>query len=375
MHFDPNELDDIKPGPIAWMASHPVAANLAMLVMLVGGFILLLGTKQEFFPQFSIDKVLITVAYPGASPEEVEQGILLAIEDAIKDIDGIDEIFSSAHEAYGHVIADIKDSDETSRIIQDIKTNVDQISTFPVDAENLTVSLIQDEDRILNLVLHGSVPQNVLRDTAEQIRYRLERDEDITLVEFQNTRNYEIHIEVSQETLRRYNLSIPEIASALSERSVELGGGTLKTLSGQILVRMTERKDYAHEFAVITIITNNNGSIVTLGEIAKITDTFEDKDLYATFNGQNAIEMTVNSNADKSPVTVAMATRSLIDKINVDLPDNMKLTVTSDRAIMFQQRADLLIKNGLTGLILVIVLLALFTALQYILNCLGKIKF
>ena len=359
-HFDPKELDEIKPGPISWMAAHPVAANLVMFVMLIGGFILLMGTKQEFFPQFTVDKVVITMAYPGASPEEVEQGILLAIEDALKDIDGLDEITSSASEGAGSIVADIEDEDETLRIVQDIKTEVDQITTFPVDAENLTVSLIQSGRPVLGLVLHGSVSENVLRETAEQVRARIERDEDITLVEFQNVRGYEIHIEVSQETLRRYNLSIPEVASIISTRSVELGGGTLKTSAEQILVRITERRDYAHEYATIPIITNDNGSIITLGDIADITDGFADKDVYNTFNGQPAIEMTVEGAADKSPVTVASSTAELVEEINNDLPGDLELTVTSDRAVMFQQRAELLIKNGITGLLLVVVLLALF---------------
>ncbi|MCK5385276.1 MAG: efflux RND transporter permease subunit, partial [Alphaproteobacteria bacterium] len=325
-HIDPKELDDIKPGPIVWMAAHPVAANLMMFVMLFGGFFLLLGSRQEHLPQFTIDKVLITMAYPGASPEEVEQGILLAIEDALKNVDGLDEIISAASESIGSVLADIEDEDETLRIIQDIKTEVDQITTFPIDAENLTVSLIQMDDRVLELVLHGSVTQNVLRETAEQIRSNLERDEDITLVKFQNIRGYEIHIEIPQESLRRYNLSIPEIASILSVRSVELGGGTLKTSAEQILVRITERKDYAREYANIPIITNDNGSMVILGDIARITDTFADKDVYDTFNGKPAIEMTVNGSADKSPVTVAASTRLLIEKINNDLPGDLELS-------------------------------------------------
>jgi len=359
-HFDPKELNDIKPGPILWMAAHPVAANLVMFVMLVGGFILLMGAKQEFFPQFTMDKVMITMAYPGASPEEVEQGILLSIEDAIKDVNGLEDVFSSAAEGFGTVVADIENEDMSLRIMQDVKTEIDQISTFPIDAENLTVSLIQHERSVLDIVLHGSVSQNVLRDTAEQIRTRLEQNDDITLVEFRNVRGYEIHIEVKQESLRRYNLSTPEIAAALSARSVELGGGTMKSSSGHIMVRITERKDYANEFANIPIITNNNGSVVTLGDIAEITDTFSNTDIYDTFNGRNAIEMVINSNEEKSPVTVAAATSSLIDEINADLPGDLKLTVTADRSMMFQQRAELLIKNGMTGLILVIILLALF---------------
>lgn len=359
-HFDESELENIKPGPIAWMASNPIAANLAMIVMLVGGFLLLLGAKQEIFPQFTMDIVNVSMTYPGASPEEVEQGILLAIEDAVKDVDGIDEISSSAHEGYGRVFVEIQDEDDAIRITQDIKTAVDQITTFPVDAENLTVSLLQGDDVILDMVLHGSVSQNVLRDTAERVRTKLENHDDITIVDFKNIRNYEIHIEISQETLRRYVISIPEVASILSQTSIELGGGSLKTASGQILVRMTERRNYANEFGSIPIIKNANGSTVTLSDIATISDTFEDKDIYDTFNSKPAIEMQINGTSTQSPIEVFSAVNEVIDELNATFPGDLQLTITNNRSKLFKQRAELLIKNGVLGLILVIIFLALF---------------
>ncbi len=359
-HFDESELKDIKPGPIKWMAAHPVAANLIMIVLLVGGFLILSNSKQEVFPEFSLDIVTTTMSYPGSSPEEVEQGILLSIEDSIKDIDGIGEISSSAFEGYGHVMAEIDNEDETIRILQDIKTAVDQIATFPVDAENLTVSLSKNSEVVMELVLHGSVSDLVLRQTADMVRDRLEQHKDISLVNFEGARDYEIHIEVPQENLRRYNLSIPEISDTIRNTSIELGGGSIKTASGEILVRMTERRNFGSEFEDIPIIKTPNGSTIYLGDIATIKDTFEDVNKSARFSGKPALKMNINTTAEQTPIQVATATRAVIANLNENLPGDLGISVTRDSSIMFEQRAQLLIKNGIVGLCLVVIFLALF---------------
>jgi len=321
---------------------------------------LLLQTKKEVFPEFSLDIVTTTMTYPGASPEEVEQGIILPIEDAIKDVDGISNIRSTAFEGYGHVIAEIDDVTDKIRISQDVKTAVDQIQTFPVDAENLTVSLSQSEERVMDLVLYGSVDDLVLRETAEKVRSRLEQHDNLDLVELSNVRNYEIHIEVSQENLRRYGLNIPEIAETVGRTSIEIGGGGIKTAAGEILVRMSERRDYAAQFKDIPILQSPSGSAVYLGDIATISDNFEDKSVFAHYNGKPAIEIQLSSTADQSPIDVSSAARTVIDELNQTLPGDLQLVVTSDRSIMFEQRAELLMKNGLLGLFLVVIFLALF---------------
>ncbi len=361
-HFDEEELKHISPGPLRWMASNPVAANILMLICLVGGFLILSQSKQEVFPEFSLDIVTTTMSYPGASPEEVEQGILLAIEDAIKDVDGIKEISSAAFEGYGHVLAEIEEANanEAIRITQDIKTAVDQITTFPVDAENLTVSLASNQEIVLNITLYGSVSEGVLRNTAEMVRDRLETEKDINLVEFPNVLNHEIHIEVPQENLRRYGLSIPEISNIITETSIEVGGGSLKTVAGEILVRMDERRDYAKEFHSIPIIKNANGATVYLSDIATISERFEDSIKYESYDGKPAIEMTINTTGKQTPSGVSAAARKVIKELKKELPGDIELIITQDRSVMFQQRADLLINNGLMGLILVVVFLALF---------------
>ncbi len=359
-HFDKSELENIKPGPIAWMASHPVAANLLMIVMLVGGFLMLYTSKQEVFPEFSMDMATITMSYPGASPAEVEQGIILSIEDAVKDIDGIGEMTSAAYEAYGHVIVEIDDEEETLRILQDIKTAVDSITTFPVDAENLTVTLNKNEEVVITLVLSGSVSENVLRDTADVVRSRLEQHKNISLVELSGTRDHQIHIEISQDNLRKYGLTTQSVANIVAQTSLEVGGGSLKTVAGEVLVRMTERRDFAPEFKDIPIIKNDSGSVVYLGDIATITDTFEDINIHGTFDDKPAVRMDISSTAMQTPVQISNAVKEVMHDLENELPGDLHLAITRDSSEVFQQRANLLVNNGLLGLVLVVIFLTLF---------------
>ncbi len=358
--FDESEIKDIKAGPIAWMASHPVAANLAMILMLLGGLFMLHSSKKEVFPEFDFDAVLIKMSYIGASPEEVEQGIILPIEKAIKGVDNVKKIQSSAHENYGQVLVILHNSNEIMRIYQDIKTAIDQITTFPINAENLNVSIISDKQKVMELVLYGSVSDNILRDTAEELQSRLEGDPDIAIVDFANVKEHEIHIEVPQENLRRYGLNIPQIANIISKTAIEIGGGSLKTSSGEILVRMSERRDYAADFRDIPIIKSPNGAVIYLGDIATISDGFDNSNKYSNFNNKPAIKMIIRSAGGQTPTGISKATRKIITEFNNELLGDLKIVVTKDDSILFQQRADLLIKNGALGLILVVIFLALF---------------
>jgi multidrug efflux pump subunit AcrB len=361
--IDKRELADIKPGPIAWMAGQPVAANLLMLVFLLGGFFIYSRTTKEVFPAFSLDTISIRMGYPGASPAEVEQGIILALEDAVGDIEGLGEITSTANEGAGSLTAEVLDPDEIMRILQDVKTAVDSIITFPVDAEDLTVSITSRKRNVLTLTLYGSVNEWVLREAAEQVRDVLDQDRNIGAVELSGTREFEIHIEVSQENLRRYGLSLSVIAAKIRETALELGGGSLDTESGAILVRMSERRDNARQFRDIPVIIKKNGSQILLGDIATIREGFEDsnnRSNYATYNGKPAILFDVFRIGEQTPISVSQTVKSHVETLNASLPGDLQLAIVSDRSRLFEQRGTLLLKNGFWGLLLVIGFLALF---------------
>jgi len=351
---------DMERGPIAWMASHPVAANLTMFIFLIAGFFLFTQTTREVFPTFSLDTITVQMSYPGASPEEVEQGIVLAIEDAVRDVDGIGEITSSAREGSGSVTIEVLDTEEIIRIAQDVKSATDRVTTFPVDAEDLNVKIDSRRRDVLSFALYGSVEERVLREAAEQIRDALEQDPEIGPVELSGARNYEIHIDVPQESLRRYGLTLAEIATIIRNTAVELGGGSLDTAGGEILVRMTERRDHAAQFGNIPIVTNKDGSAVLLRNIATISETFEDTDNFAFFNGKPAILFDIYRIGEQTPTGVADAVMERMDELNKTLPGDLKVSVTNNSSDVFRQRSELLLKNGGHGFILVVLFLALF---------------
>lgn len=355
---------ELKPGPIKWMASHPVAGNLLMLILLLGGLLIFTQTKKEVFPTFSLDMVNVSVVYPGASPEEVEQSIVLAIEKALTDVEGLTEITAQANQGIGTVRAEIIDPDESIRILQDVKTEVDRIRTFPVEAERPQVQISSRSREVIELAVYGDVNELALRQAAEIIKDELQSHPDIGPVELTGARDLEIHIEISQENLRRYQLSLTDVANRVRQNAIEQGGGSLKTVRGEILVRMNERRDYAKEFANIPIITQANGAKVYLRDIATIRDGFEDTNNSASFNHKPAILLNVFRVGQQTPTLVVDTVNAMLPRIQKSLPSSIKIGVMNDRSKIFRQRAQLLLKNGLLGLLLVILLLALFLDLR-----------
>jgi len=358
MEKDSKERD--KGGPIAWMAGHSVAANLIMAVLLVGGFIWGLHIKQEVFPAFDLDRVVISVPYPGASPEEVEQGIILALEEAVQDLEDIKEVTSTASEGAGVVTVEVLTGGDVEKLAQDIQSEVDGITSFPEEAEEPRVAVAARRRQVISIALYGDQDEKILREKAEEVRDRLLQDPRITQVDLSAVRDLEISIEVPQQNLRTYNLTIEEVVRRLREASVELPGGGLKTDGGEILVRMKERRDYGREFARIPIITSNAGTVVRLEDIATITDGFEDTDHYATYNGKPVVMIDVYRVGDQTPITVADAVREYVQELSDILPPGIEVATLRDFSEFYRQRLDLLLRNGYLGLILVLLLLGLF---------------
>ena len=342
------------------MAGHSVAANLLMLVFLVGGALMASQVKKEVFPDYDLDRVNITVPYPGASPAEVERGVILAIEEAVQGLEGIKEIIASAREGVGSVSVEIIEGENIQRLAQDIKSEVDRITSFPDEAEESRVVIAQRRRYVVDLALHGDHNEWVLREVAEDIRDRLIQDPDITQVEMEGVRDYEISIEIPQATLRAYNLTLGDVAQRIRRTSVELPGGAIKTESGDILVRVNERRDYGHEFGKIPIITTNDGTQVLLEDIAVINDGFKETDNFATYNGKPAVMIRVYRVGDQTPISVSDAVHQQVKIINQILPPGLALDARRDRSDIYRQRMDLMMRNGYLGLGLVFILLAIF---------------
>ncbi len=347
-------------GPIAWMVRHRVASNLLMLTLLLGGLISALSIKQEVFPDFDLDMVNISVAYPGASPEEIEQGIILSVEEAVRGLEGVEEVSSTAREGNGTVSIELLSGADQQKVYQEIQQEVDRITTFPEESESPSVVLVTHKRGVIDLVLQGDLPESTLRELAEATRDRLLQSPEITQVELSGVRDYEIGISVSRDRLREYNLTIPEIAAKVRASALELAGGSLKTDGGEILVRFQDRRDYGEEFADIPIIGSEAGGQVLLGDIAEITDGFEDTDRFGTYNGEPCILIDVYRVGEQTPIQVADAAKQIVRELNESYPPGVEINVLRDRSDIYRQRANLLLKNGFTGLALVLILLGLF---------------
>jgi len=353
-------LEPVKPGPMAWMVRNRVTPNLLMLVFLVGGLIVAARIKQEVFPDFSEDIVTITVPYPGASPEEVERGIILVIEEAIRGIDGVKEVTATASEGQGTVSAELFEDVEQQKVYQEIKQEIDRITTFPEEAERPEVVLQAHRHEVLTVELYGDVGEWSLREIVEQVRDRLLLDPGITQLEIEGGRAYEVHIEVPQENLRAYGLTLDAIARKVGAMSVELPGGKIETGGGEILLRVKERRDWARQFAQIPVITTPEGTVLHLEDIGTVRDTFEDTDSVGTFAGARAMGVAVYRVGAQTPIGVSDAARRAMAEIAPDLPPGVGYSIRNDRSEVYWQRLELLLRNAFYGLLLVILVLWLF---------------
>jgi len=347
-------------GPIAWMARNAVAANLLMLLLIIGGLLFAQQVKQEVFPEIDLDIITVSVSYPGASPEEVEEGVVLAVEEAVRGVDGIKEVSSTVSEGRGVVIAELLLDTDADQALNDIKSAVDRITSFPEDSERPVIALATNREQVLNLIVYGDLELRELDGLAEQLRSELLDDPRITLIEVDGLPPPEVSIEVSQEQLRRYGLTLPEIAQRVRAASIDLPGGTVKTAGGDVLVRTTERREFGDEFEDIAVISNPDGSRVTLGEMGTIVDGYRDTDTEAFYDGHPAARLKVFRVGNESPLTVADAVREFIAARDADLPESVNLVITDDSSEAFRDRIGLLLDNGRLGALLVLIVLGIF---------------
>ncbi len=347
-------------GAIAWMTRHGIAPNLLMILLLVGGFIMALRIKQEVFPEFDLDIVTVTVPYPGASPEEVEQGIILSIEEGVRGITGVEEVTAVAREGAGVVTAELEEGTDEQRVYQEIRQEVDRITTLPEEAEEPQVVLLTRRRQVIDMALYGNANEWTLRQLAEQVRDRLLQDPGITQVDLVPDRIFEVSIEVPRENLRAYDLTLEAIAERIRRAAIETPGGSIKTAGGEILLRMKERRDWAREFSRIPVVTSPEGTQLTVGDIATVSDTFEETWNVYTYNGKPSVGLSVFRVGEQTPIGVSEAVHAKLPEIEAMLPPGIDVAIAHDMSEIYRQRLELLMKNGLIGLILVLALLTFF---------------
>ena len=345
---------------LTWFTDNPVAANLMMVIFIAGGLISLATMHKEEFPNIEPGIVQIQIPYLGAAPEEVEQAVCIRVEEAIEGVDGMDRFASTSREGMCSVMVELLQNADITTVLNEIKGKVDAISTFPAETEKPIVSSMQFRGQTISLAVHGNTDEGTLKLLAEEIRDDISALEGISQVSVAYARPWEISIEVSEQTLRQYNLTMSQIADAIRRSSLDLPGGSIKTQGGEILLRSKGQAYRGRDYEDIVIVTRPDGTSIQLGDIAVVNDAFQEGFLRAKFDGERSVAVTVYRVGKEDTITSANSVKQYIEKKRALLPQGISLTIWMDESIALDRRIDALTKNAYAGLALVLLILTLF---------------
>lgn len=364
---------------IRWFSRNNVSANFIMAAILIAGITTWFKLKKEIFPETSTDVVSVSVPYPGATPEEVEKGICIPIEEAIRDVEGIDIMRSTAANSIGVVYVEVSSESNVRDVLDDIKTRIDAIENFAENTESPLYEEVLIKNQVLTVAISADTDERTLRGYAEKIRdgiltYKPPKPSNwlnkitssfrgsggVSQVELSGLRKYEISIELSEDTMRAYGITFAAVADAVRASSIDLPGGAVRTDAGEILIKAESKRYSSDEFEKIPVITRTDGTVVFLGDIATILDEFEDVDLISRFNGKNAAALQIYRVGNEDTLEIAESARRYLEEIRTQLPEGVYVEIWNDNSQYLQGRLDLLRKNALWGLLLVLVILSLF---------------
>ncbi len=345
---------------IAWFVRNGVAANVLTVIIIAGGLLALPQIRRQVFPEFPSEMIQVNVPYPGASPAEVEEGICVRIEEAVQTLDSIKKLTSTAIEGNGIVTIELIHGSDTGQALNDVKSRVDAIDTFPEEAEEPVVAEIELRRSVLSVAVSGTAGERTLKRLAEQARDEIGALPGITQVELASARPYEISIEVSEQALRQYGLTFDEVARAVRRSSLDLPGGSIRTTGGEILLRSKGQAYQGREFEQIAVRSHPDGTRLLLGDVARVVDGFAETDQRATFDSEPTVLLQVFRVGQQSALEIANQVTHYIGVAQARMPPGVKLTIWQNEALDLQSRLDLLLRNGRAGLILVFLTLALF---------------
>ena len=351
-------------GLIAWFAKNHVAANLLMFFILAFGIVSSATIRKQTTPDFELNLIQVRVPYLGAAPQEVEEGVVIKIEEAIQDIPGIVEINSRAFEGQGNVTIEVATGEDINEILTEVKTKVDAISTFPALTEKPVIYKQEVPIHVVFLTVTGNLDAYARKEIGLEIRDELMRIPSVNQVQILGDREYEISIEVSEHVLRQYGLTMSEISTAIRNSSVDMPGGAIRSEGGDILLRTEGQVYTGQEFSQLVLRTFPDGTRLTLGDIANIDDGFVETNGYARYMGQPSASMRVMAIGQQNELATAAAVKEYVADKQGSMPDGVTIEVWVDRSYYLQGRLDMMVKNMLQGAFLVCVILALFLRLK-----------
>ena len=364
---------------VKWFTRNHVAGNFMMLVVLLAGFTTWFKLKKEIFPDIAIDAVSVSIPYPNATPEEAERGVVIPVEEAIADLQGIKKIRGTGAQNIGSVMVEVETGYNVRSVMSDVKSRVDAIENFPEEAETPVLEEILIKNPVMSITLTADTDEATMRKIAERVRDDLLTYEapkansistffarifggvpKISQVQITGTRPYEISIEVSEEKLRKLGLKLSDIAQAVRGSTLDLPGGSVRTERGEVILRALGKRYEASAMANIPVKTMADGSSILLGDVAELIDGFEDLDLSSRFDGENAVVINVFRVGNEDTLALSELVRTYVENSKETLPDGITLSVWNDQSVYLLGRLDLLKRNAITGLILVLGVLTLF---------------
>jgi multidrug efflux pump subunit AcrB len=351
---------DPQRGLIAWFARNPVAANLLMVVIVFGGLLSYGSIRMAMFPDFESNAVQVSVPYRGAAPQEVEEGVVVRIEEAVADLQGIKTIRSLAREGLGQVTLELQQGADIDELLNQVKLRVDAIATFPVQAERPVIAKQEFQQGVIWISLFGDLDDHARKQFADRVRDELQGLPELTDVAVVGSRDYEISIEVAEASLGKYGLSFDEVARAVRASSVDLPGGSIRTDGGDIRLRTLGQAYTGAQFADIVLRSNPDGTRLTLGEVATVRDGFVESEGFARFDGKPALNIRVSARGAQNEIEIAEAAKRYIDARQASLPEGVGLAWWGDRSFYLQGRLDMMKRNMALGALLVFLCLGLF---------------
>ena len=349
---------------IEWFARNSVAANLLMIILLAGGLYSVLTIKKESQPPIDTNFITVSMPFLGSSPEDVEEGILIKIEEAIQDIEGIEEIISTGRRGIGTVQIEVSSGYDVPEVMNEIKSRVDAISTFPDNTENPIVSRTRFQQQVNLVSVYGDVDERTLKEYAKQVRNEIVSLPGITRAELLGSRPYEISIEVSEFTLEQYDMTLNEVAAAIRRGSLDLPAGSIRSDAGDIQLRTKGQAYIGLDFEDILIRTNPDGSRILLKDVADIKDEFADTGRFSEFNGNQTFTIRVLSVGDQSELEISRTVRDYVAAKQENMPSGVGMTAWADVTYYLKGRLDMMVKNLVIGALLVFLSLALFLRLK-----------
>ncbi len=348
---------------VGWFANNSVAANIIMVFLLVGGFLAARSMITETFPALDPRTITIATPYPGATPHDVEESITRRVEEAVIGIQGVKRVTSSANEGAGVVTVVMEDFANQNQVLDDVQTAVDGLVDFPPEeAEEPSIIKTKRISSMMSLAVFGAVDERTLHYWAEKVESEMLQLPEVTLIDVTGGRNLEIAIEVSEETLRHYGLTIDDVSRRIAEFSIDVPGGTLRTEAGDILIRVQSKRYTGAEFADITIRSRKDGAKLRLSEIATIRDGFEDTQVINHYNGKPALFVQVSRSDTQDTLDTERAIKAYLTTLQ--LPVGLNIEIWRNSTDVLRDRISLMVRNGILGYVLVFLSLLLFLDLK-----------